>query len=226
MSPAGAHVWMLVGLGNPGPEYAHTRHNVGFEVVDRLAARHSAGPAREKWGAEVAEARLGSQRVLLCKPMEFMNVSGQAVVRLAQFFKVAPEHAVVVHDELDLPLGRLKLAGGGGHGGHNGVRSILAEWGQADFARVRIGIGRPAGSAKVGPGYVLGGFARDERAVADGMCERAADAVEVIVTAGLLTAMNRFNGKAGDGPARTDQARAGEPHPGTVKASKKGTGPE
>lgn len=205
---SGSHAWLLVGLGNPGPEYAHTRHNVGFEVIDRLAAQLAAGPAREKWGAEVAEARLGSARVVLCKPMEFMNVSGQAVVRVAQFFKVAPDRAVVVHDDLDLPLGRLKLGSGGGHGGHNGVRSILAEWGQAEFARVRLGIGRPAGSAKVGTGYVLGSFGKDERAQAVTMFERATLAAETIVSAGLLTAMNRFNGKA-DGDSK-----------------KKGTGPE
>ena len=195
-------MWMLVGLGNPGPEYEHTRHNVGFQVIDRLAARLAASPAREKWGALVAEARLDQERVLLCKPVELMNLSGQSVVRLAQFWKVPPERAVVIHDDLDLPLGRLKLGQGGGHGGHNGVRSILTEWGQGDFARVRLGIGRPAGAGKAGAGYVLGGFGKEERALASEMCDRGADAAVTIVARGLLAAMNRFNGKAGLGPAK------------------------
>ena len=191
-------MWLLVGLGNPGKEYEATRHNVGFRVVDLIAARAGAPAWRSKWGADLAEIKLGSERVLLCKPMEFMNVSGQPVVRVASFWKVEPSRAVVVHDDLDLPFGRMKLGQGGGHGGNNGVRSILAEWGTPDFHRVRVGIGRPAGGRDAS-GWVLGGFSETERREVVTIIERAADAAAAIVTDGGPAAMNRFNGKAGTG---------------------------
>jgi len=199
-------VWLLVGLGNPGPEYANTRHNVGFNVVDLLAQRTGAPAARAKWGAEIAETRIGGERVLLCKPMEYMNVSGQPVVRVASFWKVEPKQTVVVHDDLDLPFGRLKLGAGGGHGGNNGVRSILAEWGSPDFNRVRMGIGRPTGGRDASS-HVLGGFDGVERAEAAEFFARAADAVACIVTEGLGVAMNRFNGSAGGKPAQTGKTK-------------------
>jgi peptidyl-tRNA hydrolase, PTH1 family len=194
-------VWLVVGLGNPGPQYENTRHNVGFQIIDTIAERSGAGTPREKWGASVVETRLGDERVLLCKPMEFMNLSGQAVTRVAQFWKIDPARAVVVHDDLDLPLGRLKLGAGGGHGGHNGVRSILAEWGRADFARVRCGIGRPV-AGKSGSGYVLGAFAKDEHDLWRATRLQAADATEAVVKLGLTVAMNRFNVKTGQNPAK------------------------
>ena len=194
-------MWLLVGLGNPGTEYANTRHNVGFHVVDLVAARTGAPPARAKYGAEIAETRIGSERVLLCKPMEYMNVSGQPVVRVASFWKIEPGQTVVVHDDLDLPFGRLKLGVGGGHGGNNGVRSILAEWGSADFNRVRMGIGRPA-AGRDASSHVLGGFEGADRAAAPEFFARAADAATCIVTDGLAAAMNRFNGTAGEKPAK------------------------
>lgn len=193
-------MWLLVGLGNPGPKYEGTRHNVGFQVIDALAVRNRASALRAKLGAAVGEAQIGPERVLLCKPMEFMNTSGQALVRVAQFWKVDPAHTVVIHDELDVPFGRLKLGSGGGHGGHNGVRSIMAEWATADFARVRVGVGRPPAPIP-GADYVLSDFKTAERKELPDFCSRAAEAVETIVTSGLLVAMNRFNGKAGSGQA-------------------------
>lgn len=193
-------MWLLVGLGNPGPKYEGTRHNVGFQVIDALAVRGQASPARAKLGAEVCEARIGTERVLLCKPMEFMNTSGQAVVRVAQFWKLDPAHTVVVHDELDVPFNRLKLAAGGGHGGHNGLRSIIAEWGTSDFARVRVGIGRPSHPGQDAADYVLADFKGAERKDLPDLCSRAAEAVECIVGSGLAIAMNRFNGKAKSTP--------------------------
>jgi len=199
-------VWLLVGLGNPGSEYANTRHNVGFAVVDLLARRTGAPAARAKWGAEIAETRIGGERVLLCKPMEYMNVSGQPVVRVASFWKVEPKQTIVVHDDLDLPFGRLKLGAGGGHGGNNGVRSILAEWGSADFSRVRMGIGRPQGGRDASS-HVLGGFDGVERTAVDEFFGRAADAAACIVTDGLGVAMNRFNGSAGSKPARGNSTK-------------------
>jgi peptidyl-tRNA hydrolase, PTH1 family len=195
-------VWLLVGLGNPGPKYEGTRHNVGFDVIDVIAVRCRASSWRSKLGAAVAEASIGPERVLLCKPMEFMNMSGQSVVRVAQFWKVDPVHTVVVHDELDLPFGRLKLGAGGGHGGHNGLRSVIAEWGTTDFHRVRFGVGRPP------PGhdpadYLLTDFKPVESKALVDYCSVAAEAAEAIVQVGLTAAMNRFNTRTGLGPKTT-----------------------
>jgi PTH1 family peptidyl-tRNA hydrolase len=186
-------MWLVVGLGNPGREYAGNRHNVGFDIVAELAARAKAAPFREKLGAQIVEANVRGERVLLCKPMEFMNVSGQPVARVAKFWKVAPERTVVVHDDLDLPFGRLKLGAGGGHGGHNGLRSLIAELGP-DFLRVRFGIGRPPGQRDAAA-HVLDDFSRDERQELPPLRSKAADAVEEIMASGLTVAMNRFNTK-------------------------------
>jgi peptidyl-tRNA hydrolase, PTH1 family len=186
-------MWLVVGLGNPGAHYQGNRHNLGFMVADELARRWHALAPRARFGAEIRDAAPG-ERVLICKPMEFMNVSGQAVARVAQFWKVAPASTIVVHDEIDLPFGRLRLAAGGGHGGHNGVRSLIADWGTADFCRVRVGIGRPPAEHDVA-GYLLSNFSRDEQAEVPFVVNEAADAVEEIVKSGLTPAMNRYNGK-------------------------------
>jgi peptidyl-tRNA hydrolase, PTH1 family len=187
-------MWLVVGLGNPGQEYAGNRHNIGYEIVAELAARAKASSLREKFGAALGEASVRGERVLLCKPMEFMNVSGQAVARVAKFWKIAPESTVVVHDDLDLPFGRLKLGAGGGHGGHNGIRSLLAELGTADFLRVRFGVGRPSPGGDAAD-YVLADFSRAEQKDLPTLRSEAADAVEEIIASGLVAAMNRFNTK-------------------------------
>ena len=187
-------MWLVVGLGNPGSQYQGNRHNVGFMVVDELLGRARASAPRAKFGGELSEGTLAGTKVLFLKPMEFMNVSGQAVARAAQFWKVAPAETVVVHDELDIPFGRLKLGAGGGHGGHNGLRSILADWGTADFARVRFGIGRPS-HGRDAAAYVLESFTRDEQTQLPALIAEAADAVEAIVGSGLAAAMNKFNAK-------------------------------
>lgn len=186
---------LVVGLGNPGQEYRNNRHNLGFMVIDELAARARGGTAKAKFGAELTEIGLGNQRVLLCKPMEFMNVSGQAVARVASFWKVPVAETIVVHDELDLPFGRLKLGSGGGHGGHNGVRSLLACLSDPGFSRVRIGVGRPA-AGRDPADYLLSDFSRQEAGELPEITGLAAEAVEAIVSVGLTAAMNRFNGKA------------------------------
>ncbi|HET6281173.1 MAG TPA: aminoacyl-tRNA hydrolase [Polyangia bacterium] len=186
-------MWLVVGLGNPGSQYAGNRHNVGFEVVDELLSRARAAPLRSKMGAAVGEATLRGQRILLCKPMEFMNISGQATARVARFWKIPVEQTVVVHDDLDLPFGRLKLGAGGGAGGHNGLKSLIGEF-APDFLRVRFGIGRPP----VGhdpANYVLTDFSRSERDQLPALYATAADAVEEIIGNGLTGAMNRFNTK-------------------------------
>ena len=187
-------MYLIVGLGNPGPEYRDNRHNLGFMVVDALGARAGGSSPRAKFGAELSEVTLAGARVLLCKPMEFMNVSGQAVARVDGFWKVPVADVIVVHDELDLPFGRMKLGTGGGHGGHNGIRSLLADLGDASFARVRVGVGRPT------PGhdpanYLLSNFSRAEAKELPELIGAAADAVQAILTGGLTAAMNKFNGK-------------------------------
>jgi peptidyl-tRNA hydrolase, PTH1 family len=186
---------LVVGLGNPGRQYDGNRHNIGFRVVEEVARRAGAPPARAKFGAEITEGSLRGARVILCRPMEFMNASGQAVARVAGFWKVAPADVIVVHDELDVPFGRMKLAAGGGAGGHNGVRSVIADFGTPDFARVRFGIGRPPPSW-AGADYVLSDFSRAEQKDLPDLVILAADAVEEIVGNGLPAAMNRYNKRA------------------------------
>ena len=153
---------LIVGLGNPGGKYARHRHNVGFMAVDELARAWHFGPWRRKFQGEVAEGRIGGQRVLLLKPMTYMNESGRAVAEAVRFYRLAPEDVIVVHDELDLAPGRVRLKSGGGHAGHNGLRSIMAHIG-ANFHRLRIGIGHPGDKNRV-QGHVLSDFSRAEQA--------------------------------------------------------------
>ena len=185
---------LIVGLGNPGEQYADNRHNLGFMVADELARRGRGSAAREKFGAALSEVTIAGKRLLLCKPLEFMNVSGQAVARVAGFWKIGLGDTIVVHDELDLPFERLKLGAGGGPGGHNGIKSIISALGDPGFARVRVGIGRPA-PGRDPADWVLSNFSRAEAATLPELIGRAADAVEAIVSDGLTVAMNRFNGK-------------------------------
>ena len=171
---------LFVGLGNPGAQYARNRHNIGFMAVDRIASDHGFSPWRSRFQGEVAEGRLGSEKVVLLKPMTFMNLSGQAVGEAMRFFKLTPEDVVVFHDELDLAPGKLRLKQGGGHAGHNGLRSIHQHIGEA-YGRVRIGIGHPGHKDRVA-GYVLHDFAKaDEdwiddllRGISDGAAALAA----------------------------------------------------
>ncbi len=172
-------MWLIVGLGNPGREYADTRHNIGFTVVDELARRWGLSGWRAKFGGEVA----AKEDIVALKPQEFMNLSGQSVQRTAAFYKVEPKSIVVVHDEIDLPFGKLRVKVGGGHGGHNGLRSMIENIG-ADFVRVRCGVDKPA-SGKEGKervvGHVLGGFSKDEKIELPLLVGGAADAVELIL---------------------------------------------
>jgi PTH1 family peptidyl-tRNA hydrolase len=187
-------VWLLVGLGNPGPKYAQNRHNIGFMVVDELAQRVRAEGWKAKNGGELAAADVAGQKAILLKPLEFMNLSGRAVQRTAAFYQIEPKQVVVVHDEIDLELGRLQVKVGGGHGGHNGLRSIVQELGSSDFVRVRCGVGRPRGASEVAD-FVLGDFAKAERTEAEILSKEAADALEEILKKGPVLAQNRFNQK-------------------------------
>lgn len=184
-------MWLVVGLGNPGPAYEQNRHNVGFMVIDELRRRSGAGSSRLKFGGEVVEGTMAGTKALFLKPMEFMNVSGEATVKAAQFYKIAPDSCVVVHDELDLPFARMKLGAGGGPGGHNGLKSLISHLGP-DFRRVRVGIGRPP-AGRDAAAYVLSDFSRAERKELPFLIGDAADAVEAIVRDGLPAAMNKFN---------------------------------
>jgi len=183
---------LVVGLGNPGAEYARTRHNVGAEVVELLAARHGARLRKGKERAHTDEVNVGGKRLALAIPTTYMNDSGAAVQALVRRYGVTPEQVVIVHDELDLPVAVLKLKAGGGLAGHNGLRSIKAHLKTDEFLRVRIGVGKPQ-SKEHGVDHVLNKFAKRERTEIDVTLEQAADAVEAILADGIDAAMNRFN---------------------------------
>ncbi|TDL43884.1 aminoacyl-tRNA hydrolase [Microbacterium oleivorans] len=189
-----ADTWLIVGLGNPGPRYEATRHNVGQMVIDELARRRSESLRSHKAGARVAESwlRPGGAKLVLAKPNSFMNVSGGPVAGLASFYGVPAERVVVVHDELDIPFDSLKLKVGGGHGGHNGVRDVAKALGTPDFPRVRVGIGRPPGRQDPAD-WVLDPFGSAERQTLPIMIGDAADAVEQLVGEGLLAAQQRHH---------------------------------
>ena len=181
---------LVVGLGNPGPNYARTRHNLGFMVADILADRmHETFKVHKKSGAEVATGRLGGRPLVLAKPRVYMNESGRQVGPLAKFYSVGPADVVIVHDELDIDFGRIRLKFGGGAAGHNGLRSVASALGTTDFHRVRIGIGRPPGH-KSGAAFVLENFNAAERAEVPTICEQAADATELLAELGLEPAQN------------------------------------
>jgi PTH1 family peptidyl-tRNA hydrolase len=186
---------LVVGLGNPGDEYARTRHNVGAEVVELLGKRHGARLKKGKERALVDEVQIGGHRVALAIPLTYMNDSGDALRLLARRYGVAPEQIVVVHDELDLPVATLRVKSGGGLAGHNGLRSIKSHLHSDAFQRVRIGVGKPV-SKERGADHVLNKFSKRERAEVDVTVEQAADAVETIVADGVDAAMNRYNGTA------------------------------
>jgi PTH1 family peptidyl-tRNA hydrolase len=188
--------WLVVGLGNPGKEYAGNRHNVGFMVAELLAARVGAKFGRSKRAhAEVAEGRLGfgGPKLILAKPLTYMNLSGGPVVQLAQFFKVPVDNVVAVHDELDVPYGQVRVKRGGGEGGHNGLRSMSKSLGTKEYARVRFGIGRPPGRQDPAD-YVLSDFGGAERKELEFLVDRAADVVEAVVLEGVEWAQNKYHG--------------------------------
>lgn len=185
---------LVVGLGNPGAQYARTRHNVGAEVVERLAARHGEKLKLGKERALVTEARIDGRRVALAFPQTYMNDSGLSVAPLVRRFGIEDlERLVVVHDELDLPVGRMKVKVGGGLAGHNGLRSIKAHLHSDAFVRIRIGVGKPPGGKEQGANHVLKPPGKSERTELDVVVEEAADAVEMILRDGPAAAMNRYN---------------------------------
>lgn len=195
---------IVLGLGNPGERYAGTRHNLGFRVVDELARRHSVAFRRrdelsdQSW---TAETTIASEDVVLAKPRTFMNRSGRAGASLLRRFDLAPADLLVIHDDADLELGRVRVRPSGGAGGHNGLRSLIATLGSGEFPRIKLGV-RGAGRERVDLAeYVLGEFDPSERSVVAALAALGADAVEAVLASGVESAMNAWNGKSAGGPA-------------------------
>jgi len=188
--------WLVAGLGNPGPKYANTRHNMGFLVVDELCSRSGGGSWREKFLGLLERVSVAGSPAFLLKPQTYMNVSGRSVARAATFHRIPPERTIVVHDELDLDFGIVRVKEGGGTGGHKGIASCKADMGTTDFLRVRMGIGRPRyGSAT---DFVLESFDDHEQAELTEVIARGAEAVYTIIADGAVKAMNEFNKRQGD----------------------------
>jgi PTH1 family peptidyl-tRNA hydrolase len=197
---------LIVGLGNPGAEYAKTRHNAGFLLVEKLAARWKAQWTNErKFGARIARVERNDRRVLLCQPQTFMNLSGEAVGALKNFYQLPSERLLVAVDDADLPLGEIRLRASGSSGGHHGLESIEQHLTTREFARLRIGIGRADGAREI-TDYVLARFNADEAALMEKVLVRAADQVECWLDDGMEKAMNRFNG-AVDGSAKEEKKK-------------------
>ena len=184
--------WLIAGLGNPGPEYAGNRHNAGQMVVDLLAERMGARFKAHRTRNEVADGRLAGVPVTLAKPRTYMNLSGGPVAALAAFYKIPPERIVVVHDELDIPFGAMRLKRGGGDNGHNGLRSVTQALGTNEYNRARFGIGRPPGRLDAAT-FVLRDFSAAERKELPLLIDRCADAVETLLSKGLAVAQNTFH---------------------------------
>ncbi|MUL42299.1 aminoacyl-tRNA hydrolase [Streptomonospora sp. PA3] len=195
VAPVETERWLVVGLGNPGPSYAGNRHNIGFMVADALAERGGQRFKAHKSRAEVAETRIQGVPAVLAKPRSYMNLSGGPVAALSRFYKVPLERILVVHDELDIPFGALRLKRGGGAGGHNGLRSITSSLSDPGYLRVRVGVGRPPGRMDAAA-YVLKDFSAAERKDLGVVVERAADAAGTVLTDGLEKAQNTFHSAA------------------------------
>ena len=183
---------LIVGLGNPGAKYSSTRHNIGFMVIDNLASRHGIEVGTGKGGSLIGRGRLAGEPVVLAKPQTFMNRSGEAVRPNLLYMGIGVDDLIIIHDDIDLEFGRIKVKKGGGHGGHNGLKSVISHLGDSGFTRIRVGIGRPGNDMDVSS-YVLSPFAAKEREQLREIIDNATDAVEAVVLEGPVSAMNRFN---------------------------------
>jgi peptidyl-tRNA hydrolase, PTH1 family len=192
VSDSNSFAFLIAGLGNPGRDYRDTRHNIGFLLIDRLAERLKIKTVRMEMKAIVRKTNYDNQRLILAKPQTFMNLSGQSVGSLFRYYKVTIDHLLIVYDDIDLPLGSIRLRPGGGAGGQKGMLSIINVLGTESFPRLRLGIGRPPGRMEAA-NYVLHDFPQDERELLVSTLDRAVDAVFTFVTLGLDAAMNRFN---------------------------------
>jgi PTH1 family peptidyl-tRNA hydrolase len=193
---AQSHIdWVIIGLGNPDEQYRRSRHNLGFMALDRLAYRHAVRLDQRRFKAYLGRGEIDGRTVMLGEPQTYMNLSGEAVVPILGYFKVKPARLIVIHDELDLDVGTLRIKRGGGHAGNNGIRSIIDSLGTGGFVRVRIGVGKPP-QGRDGVSHVIQSLTRDELAAFDPILERAADAVEAVIQIGVERAMNKFNQRA------------------------------
>ena len=183
---------LVAGLGNPGDRYAMTRHNVGFMVADLLAERHGISIGKEKKRSETGKGIISGAPVVLTKPLTFMNLSGETVGPLAAYLNIEPLDVIVIHDDLDLDFGRIKIKVGGGHGGHNGLKSLISHLSSKEFIRIRVGIGKPPAGSDVSA-YVLNNFSTEEKKELSHVLEHAGDAVEAVISEGPTRAMNGFN---------------------------------
>lgn len=185
---------MLVGLGNPGPQYELTRHNIGFLVIDALADKVRVNSFKQQAGALVASVNYQGEKLLLVKPLTYMNLSGQAVGELARYYKIPAQDVLVIYDDLDSPFGQLRLRARGSSGGHNGIKSIISHLGTEEFPRLKVGIGRPRPGQSAAD-YVLEPFGSEEREALGRIIPAAVERVLVVVNKGIVAAMNEFNGK-------------------------------
>jgi PTH1 family peptidyl-tRNA hydrolase len=211
---------LIVGLGNPGPQYATHRHNIGFQCVDHLAREHGIALHRRRFKARLGEGHIGAHGVILAQPLTFMNSSGEAVGPLSRWYKVPPERILVIYDDLDLPLGRLRLRPYGSSGGHNGIKSIIAALGTEGFARLRVGIGRPERGDPID--YVLAPFAPDQRPVIEAVYARVDEMVRYLLEHGIGEAMNSYNRveMSQIGPESDESAAGQGPKGASARASR------
>lgn len=187
-------LWLIAGLGNPGKEYAQTRHNIGFMALDQLAKDNGIPVLQKKFDLVFGPGNIDGHPVILCKPLAYMNRSGPPIQQMASYYRITLDHLLVIHDDIDIPLGKLKIKWKGGHGGHNGLKSIIGAFGESAFSRIRIGIGRPSDAMDI-VRHVLGRFSRDEERILESSLSKAADAGQWIISKGIVASMNRFNGK-------------------------------
>lgn len=183
---------IIAGLGNPGKEYARTRHNIGFLILDVLASKSRLTFDKTRFDAEYAKARIRGKEVFLIKPLTYMNRSGLSIHKFAAYYKIEIQDIIIVHDDMDLGFGKIKIVKSRGHGGHNGVRSIMEAFGNNDYIRVRVGVGHPSSGRDI-TGHVLGGFSPDEMTLLDKTTDTASNACLHILENGLISAMNTFN---------------------------------
>ncbi len=190
---AGGISWLLVCLGNPGKQYENTRHNIGFLTADALEKRYGVKINKLRYRALTGEVKIGGQRVLVIKPQTYMNLSGEAVKLAGGFYKIPPDHVLVISDDVSLPLGKLRIRAGGSAGGHNGLKNIIAHLGTDQFPRIKVGVGAPAHPDHEMVDWVIGNFTPQERKTVDEAIEKVLDAVECLIEKGVSETQNRFN---------------------------------
>lgn len=193
---ADGQIYMVTGLGNPGKEYSQTRHNMGFIVLEELARRYTLTFNNSRFDADVAKGIIEGKHTILVKPQSYMNRSGFPIQKISSYFKIEPGNIIIVHDELDLTFGRIMIVKDRGHGGHNGIRSVIESLGTKNFTRIRVGVGRPTreeGDSVTAAGHVLGRFSGDEQKEVDSIVKTTADACAYILSSNVQAAMNFFN---------------------------------